>query len=95
MEMRDPELRGLKIKMVYIRWIFRQCAVCHLEFRKTAMWTWLSNEYTYDMDRIRRYACQSCVPSYDKLMGYLKPEQDTGDLIPGKPNRPEGHYLKG
>jgi len=85
MEMRDPDLHGLKIKMVYVRWLFRPCSVCHMEFRKTAMWTWLGDE-DYGLDKIRKYACQACVPSYDKLLEHLSPKKT--------PGRPSGRYLK-
>lgn len=67
---RDPVLRERKIKMVYPRIFWRRCKVCGYEFKQTPMWSWIDN-WWWEGDPYRAYACTSCVSSFPELLQHI------------------------
>lgn len=77
MEVRDPEIRRRKIKVIFPRLLFHKCCVCKFEFRNTTMWAWIDT-WDYEDGPNWKCACTSCVSEYKDvfpLISDFKPAQ--------------------
>jgi hypothetical protein len=69
MKVRDPKDR--KIKMIYTRCFYKQCIICHLEFRQTNMWSWIGY-WDWEGYPQKVHACTSCIPDYQDLLHHIE-----------------------
>lgn len=71
MDVRSPvekQIKWHKISMKIPKVFFKTCCKCNYDFRKTPMWTWLSDN---GWDISRHWGCSSCFPDYQSVMKYL------------------------
>lgn len=61
---RNAIYHNLKLKKVYIYFIWTDCKICGKEFRKEVMWRW------GDWDN-RSFACKECCPSLESIENYF------------------------
>jgi hypothetical protein len=72
MEVRDPRLHYLKVKLFFPRIFFCRCKHCNLEYRSTLIWRLCGFED-------REYLCMNCAPSYMDVLvleGIEPPNED-------------------
>ena len=80
MNIRDPILHERKIKTIYPKILFHKCKICGYEFKHTTMWSWI-DDWDYEGQSNRSYACTSCVPDlkdlFPHISGYKSLEHST------------------